>query len=242
MKSFYLFFLSALFAPVLSHQWKYSNCNNGQIASVKNTLSDIQLLARAAADASEGGHGKTHAWFGRPYEGLSPPDESLNSRYHKIANSMQSPPVKDITIDCNKRASCCSAGRRVLGCGDRPGEDTIYLCSGYWDLPQQRVYELAGPSSLTNAQIQENYQTQAWALLHEISHAAYATKDQKYTVKDRNGNPQACGGYGQYCVLKLAEMDPDKARRNADTVALFALAAYYGISKFQTDPNLLEGI
>jgi hypothetical protein len=58
-------------------------------------------------------------------------------------------------------------------------------------------------------------------------------------AKDVFGKTSECAGYGQYCVQKYAAKNPDNARRNADTYALFALAAYYGIDEFQTDPNKL---
>jgi hypothetical protein len=37
--------------------------------------------------------------------------------------------------------------------------------------------------------------------------------------------------------LKTAQKSPEKARKNADTYALFALASYYGLDKFQTNPD-----
>jgi hypothetical protein len=49
-----------------------------------------------------------------------------------------------------------------------------------------------------------------------------------------------CKGYGQECILRYALANPTNARRNADTYALFATAAYYGIDNWATDPNVLS--
>ena len=59
-------------------------------------------------------------------------------------------------------------------------------------------------------------------------------------VKDQFGKSFECKGYGQVCVMKYALKNADNARRNADTYALFALAAYYGIDKFETNPDLVH--
>lgn len=69
----------------------------------------------------------------------------------------------------------------------------------------------------------------------------FIAKDQKETVKDQFGKTRSCSGYGHFCVLKYAQGYPEKARRNADSYALFAVAAYYGINKFQTNPDYLDG-
>ncbi|KAF2811027.1 uncharacterized protein BDZ99DRAFT_462306, partial [Mytilinidion resinicola] len=61
--------------------------------------------------------------------------------------------------------------------------------------------------------------------------------DVKETVKGELGRSFACSGYGQECIMRIALKNPTEARRNADTFALFATAAYYGIENWETDPN-----
>jgi hypothetical protein len=67
----------------------------------------------------------------------------------------------------------------------------------------------------------------------------YLARDVVDKVKDHYGKTSICHGYGHYCVLKYAQKNATNARMNTDTYALFALAAYYGINKFQTDPDKL---
>lgn len=149
----------------------------------------------------------------------------------------------------------------VPACGERAGEKVINICRPFWNWHiKRRVYELAAPSGPTNEAIQIQYRTYGYILLHELSHSLYESKsavvtihayvgadltpagDKKYQTTDKDGNKRPCSGYGQYCVLKLAQQDSYNARRNADTFALFAVAAYYGINKFQTNPDLVVGI
>jgi hypothetical protein len=110
MKSFTLLSLSALFAPVLCGSYEFRSCDASQQATIKAGLRDVELLSKAAAKASEGGHGKTHAWFGKP-NGL-PGDESLSNRYLKLSTILTRVPVKDVAFDCSATADCCSAGSR----------------------------------------------------------------------------------------------------------------------------------
>ncbi|USP77379.1 zincin [Curvularia clavata] len=67
---------------------------------------------------------------------------------------------------------------------------------------------------------------------------AWFARDVRDTVSDR-GTPNELRGYGQFCVLKYAQRSASNKHRNADTWALFALTAYYGIDKFQKTPNLI---
>jgi hypothetical protein len=66
--------------------------------------------------------------------------------------------------------------------------------------------------------------------------------DIKESVNKNDKYPACCVGYGHWCVLKYVNKEDgaNMARRNADSYSLFALAAYYGIDKFQTDWEKLE--
>ncbi|KAH8722453.1 hypothetical protein GQ44DRAFT_761783 [Phaeosphaeriaceae sp. PMI808] len=238
MKSFYLLSLSILFAPILCGNVKFNGCSSPQEASLRNALRDVELISKAAADHSEGGRGKVHAWFGT---GGKIVDEDINLRYHKFANILKNVPKKDVTFDCTEKAKCCSAGLGgVPACGDQPGDDFVNICRAYWSWQKQRVYELSAPSVPTNEAIDIKYRTQGYVLLHELLHSQYGARDVKDDVKDQFGKTVTCKGYGHYCVLKYAKKNADNARKNADTYALFALAAYYGIDKFQTNPDQLN--
>ncbi|KAF1940016.1 hypothetical protein EJ02DRAFT_424316 [Clathrospora elynae] len=129
----------------------------------------------------------------------------------------------------------------VPACSDRPGDDHINICPAFWNWHvKQRVYELAVPTQPTNEAVDVKYRGYGYILLHELLHSQNGSLDIQDTVKDEFGKTSTCRGYGHYCVLKYAQKNPDNARGNADTYALFALAAYYGIDKYQTNPDLFN--
>jgi hypothetical protein len=107
MKSFYLLPLSALIAPVLCGSVKFNGCSSSQEEIIRLSLSDVELISKAATKESEGGRGKFHAWFGA--EGTIK-DESINTRYHKFSSASTSVPKKDLTFDCTGTSRCCKAG------------------------------------------------------------------------------------------------------------------------------------
>ncbi|KAF2035927.1 zincin [Setomelanomma holmii] len=228
------------FTPTLCGRVLFNQCDDTQKQTLTNALEDVQFLSQKAAEQSEGGQGKFHAWFGQP-GGQKTADESINTRYHKFARVLSNVPKKDVMLDCSGKAGCCSAGQGgVPACGDLPGDDFINICSGFWRWHmKQRVYELPPPKAPTNQAIDTNYRTQGYVMLHELLHSQYGALDVKDTVKDPFGKTYECKGYGHVCVLKYALKNATNARRNADTYALFALAAYYGIDNFQTDPDLV---
>ena len=107
MNFFYFLSLSYLFAPIFCGQVSFRSCDASQEAILREGLRDVELLSQAAADESEGGHGKTHAWLGKYDQNI--PDETVNVRFHKLANLMKGSP-KDVVFDCRGTSTCCRAG------------------------------------------------------------------------------------------------------------------------------------
>ncbi|KAF2729852.1 zincin [Polyplosphaeria fusca] len=263
MKPTTLLPLLPLFLPALStstppltkrHALKYTSCSADQIQILQNTMADVSSLARAAARESEPANGFPTAWFGENIR--SPSNEKINTRFEKMAGIGLSVPVHDVELDCAGTSICCFKGKipvrladevanrgSVAACQAGRGADQIALCRGFWNWDvKQRVYELAPPVGKTRRPIEElGYRGQAYVLLHELTHALWGTYDIVDTVKDEFGKTVECLGYGQRCVLRYAKKNPTNVRRNADTYALFALAAYYGLDKFETNPDLLVG-
>jgi len=107
------------------------------------------------------------------------------------------------------------------------------------------------------------YRGQAAVLLHELTHALFFSKNQyftqiqtssivhhqyrltlltSWTAADEEQVGKGLGsGYGHANALELAAANASAARNNADSYAMFATAAYFGLDKFETNPNQICG-
>ncbi|SMR57978.1 unnamed protein product [Zymoseptoria tritici ST99CH_3D1] len=97
--------------------------------------------------------------------------------------------------------------------------------------------QIAPSSRSSSTVLLEEYNVIGRHLLHEMTHILFNTIDAQ--TRDRNGVLRVAYMHEQ--SLRLARSDPALARRNADSYACFAMAAYYPRGCWSFDPDRVIG-